>query len=105
MKELRKILGKRIKEIRLSQNLTQEGLAELIGVDWKTISRIEIGHSFPSKTLIAIANALRITLPELFDFEHLKEDIQTQKKYIAENIYNYPDDKVTIIYRMMKAMR
>lgn len=105
MKEIKELIGRWIKELRKEKGLNQEQLAELANMDWRSLSNVENGHTFPSKKLFDLAKALNVTLPELFDFEHLKEDIQTQKKYIAENIYNYPDDKVTIIYRMMKAMR
>lgn len=45
-KDIRKIFGANIKELRISQKLTQEKLAELVGVETSTITRIETGVNF-----------------------------------------------------------
>ena len=47
-----KTLGKKIKERRLSLGLTQEQLAERIGVGCKHLSRIELGQHNPSYTMM-----------------------------------------------------
>jgi DNA-binding XRE family transcriptional regulator len=44
--QMLRLFGQHIREARLRQNLTQECLAELVGVHWKTIGHIERG-SFP----------------------------------------------------------
>ena len=44
----KKLLGKRIKEIRKQKNLTQEQLAELIQIETGSLSAIESGRHFPS---------------------------------------------------------
>jgi DNA-binding XRE family transcriptional regulator len=41
-----RLIGRRFREARLKANLTQECLAELVGVHWKTIGHIERG-SYP----------------------------------------------------------
>lgn len=41
-----KLLGKRIKELRLANNLKQAELAEIIGIEPRSISRIESGYHF-----------------------------------------------------------
>lgn len=99
------LLGKRIKNLRKQQNITQEQLAELINIDKRNLSNIENGHTFPSKSLDDLAVALKVSFSELFDFEHLKVDCDYMKKYITENIAEFSEDKITIIYRLMKAMK
>lgn len=37
------MFGQRVREARLKADMTQECLAELVGVHWKTISHIERG--------------------------------------------------------------
>jgi DNA-binding XRE family transcriptional regulator len=68
-----RIIGANVKTGRLKANLTQECLAELIGVHWQTISYIENGK-FPFSVLIfarlsqaleTSANRLLEGLPEL----------------------------------------
>ena len=41
-----RLIGQRVREARLKANMTQECLAELVGVHWKTIGHIERG-SYP----------------------------------------------------------
>ena len=59
-------LGKRIREKRLSRNLTQEALAEKADVGTTHISHIETGCTKLSlTTFISIANALDVSADEL----------------------------------------
>ena len=69
----KKLLGKRIKELRKEAGLTQEKLAELIDIETTSLSGIESGRHFPSlPTIEKIANKLNVELKILFDFNHLK---------------------------------
>ena len=53
-----KVFGKRIKELRERKKLTQEKLAEKVGLDLQTISRIETGYYFTSfENLEKLANS------------------------------------------------
>lgn len=72
MQTAKELLGMRIREVRKARQLSQEKLAEKVGVDPKQISRIEGGKSAPSlDTLEAIAKHLQVEIRELFDFQHL----------------------------------
>ena len=82
MNTIKKLLGKRIKKLRTAKKLTQEDLADILGTDQKHISNIECGVTFPSQLLKEIAKALNVSLPELFDFEHLKYDVLTVLKLL-----------------------
>lgn len=44
---IKKLLGKRIKELRKNKGITQEALSEKAGIDSKHLSRIECGVNFP----------------------------------------------------------
>lgn len=70
---LKKQLGKRIQLLRKRKKLTQEQFAELVGIDPKSISKIENGVNYPTaETLTSIANALDAEIYELFLFkEHI----------------------------------
>ena len=62
-------LGKRIKKIRVSKNLTQEDLALHAGMDRTNISKLEKGEGNPEFfTLVRIAEALDVRLSEFFGF-------------------------------------
>ena len=60
----------RIKEYRTKLNLTQERLAEMVGVRRETIIFLEQGRYNPSLRLAHnVARALQTTIEELFIFE------------------------------------
>lgn len=48
-----RLIGQHVREARLQSNLTQECLAELVGVHWKTIGHIERGTYPVSLTTFA----------------------------------------------------
>lgn len=97
----KKLLGKRIKELRKSKNLTQEQLAELIGIETSSLSGIESGRHFPSlPTLERISIQLQVELKNLFDYNHLKTSEEI-KKEIIENIDKLSAEKLNFIYGML----
>ncbi|KIX78815.1 hypothetical protein SF23_04405 [Streptomyces sp. MBRL 10] len=62
----RRVIGARIRAARTDAGLTQEALAERVGVDNKTIHRVEYGTSDPTLSLLLrLADALGVPLPEL----------------------------------------
>ena len=61
-----KAIGKRIKIARIKADLTQEHLAERIGISPTHLSNIETGTTRVSlNTIISIANALSVTSDDL----------------------------------------
>ena len=59
-------LGERIRRIRKSRGMTQNHLAELVGIDTSNISHIERAASKVSlATLVGIANALECSVDDL----------------------------------------
>jgi len=63
-----KIITK-IKEYRARNNMTQENLANLVGVRRETIVHLENGRYNPSlKLAFDIAKALNAAVEDLFDF-------------------------------------
>jgi putative transcriptional regulator len=60
-------LGNRLKELRARHDLTQEALAEMVGVSRQSIISIEKGRYSPSVTLaLRIARVLQVPLEEAF---------------------------------------
>ena len=97
----KKLLSKRIKELRKNAGLTQEKLAEIIDIETTSLSGIESERHFPSlPTLECIALNLNIELRTLFDFHHLRA-IESMKKEILENIDKMSEDKISFIYRFL----
>ncbi|MDO5436753.1 MAG: helix-turn-helix transcriptional regulator [bacterium] len=102
MSSLKEKLGARIQEIRKSKKLTQEKLAEKIGLDTPNLSNIERGKRFvTAETLENIIKALEVTEKELFDFNHM----QTREEIINEinqMLAQADDSDITSYYRLMK---
>lgn len=68
-------IGSYIARKRREQNLTQEQLANQLGVSNKTISKWENGKCMPDYSIIqALCEALHVSLPELMDGEDTVED-------------------------------
>ena len=92
--DLKKLFGKNLQKYRKLRKLTQEKLAELVGVDATSISSVETGKFFPTAdNLQKIAGALNIKLETLFDFEDFDSD---QKNYdeIIGLINDFKQDKI-----------
>lgn len=61
-----KAIGKRIKIARIKKNLTQETVADRIGITPQHVSNIETGNTSVSlTTLVAIANTLTVSVDTL----------------------------------------
>lgn len=79
----KKLLGQKIKEYRKMRGLTQDSLSELINIEPKHLSRIEVGNSYPSlDTLDKIAGHLKVDLKDLFDFTGLEKSSKEIRKEI-----------------------
>ena len=101
--ELKKNIGKRIKELRKKRGLSQERLAELVNIEQNTLSYIETGNNFCSaETLEKLITALKIEPEELFDFGHYKDN-QTLLGEINLMLNAFPE-KIPEIYRVVKAL-
>jgi transcriptional regulator with XRE-family HTH domain len=60
-------LGRRVAEIRVRRNRTQEEFAEDLDVSLKYVQRIEAGRANLSvRSLVRVANALHVPLKEFF---------------------------------------
>ena len=80
-------IGKFIANLRKEKNLTQEQLAEKLGVTDKSVSRWENGRCLPDVSLYKdLCNILGITLNEFFAGEKIKEE--KFKEQADNNLFN-----------------
>ena len=78
-------IGKYIAKLRKGKKITQEELAEKLGVSSKSISRWETGRNMPDLSLITpLCKELGTTINELLSGEKLNEKEYQEK--LAENI-------------------
>lgn len=101
MENTKKLLGKRIKELRKATGLTQEKLAEAIGIETTSLSGIESGRHFPSlPTLEKISNKLNVEIKCLFEFKHLIST-EEMKDSIIKNIDKLSENQIAFIYKFL----
>lgn len=93
---LKRNFGQNVKKYRKLKNLTQEQLAERVGVDSTSICSVENGKYFPTAENISkIAAALNINISDLFYFENL---VTPEDNYnsIINLIDMFKDDSVRL---------
>lgn len=67
-KELYKIIGKNIQKQRQNKGLTQETFAELMGVSWSYVSKIESGIlNLSIGKILEISNSLNVDIALLLN--------------------------------------
>ena len=100
--------GENLKRLRLEKNLTQEKLADFLGVSFQSISKWERGDTYPDITMLpSIASFFDVSVDELLGVDKAKEEEEikrlleehdnfTDSKLIKESIYHlkdkYPND-------------
>ena len=89
-------IGKFIATCRKEQNLTQEQLAEKLGITYKAVSKWECGKGLPDASImIELCKILKITVNDLLSGE--KVDKEHYQKKLEQNIIDtidYTDKKV-----------
>jgi transcriptional regulator with XRE-family HTH domain len=104
---IKKELGKKIKELRLSLGYTQEKLAELADISQRALSSIELGDNFiTAETLDKLLKALDITAEELFATNDTKEPAELLTM-INKNLALISNDtkKLEIVYNLTKSLK
>ena len=96
-----RLFGRRLKELRTKNKITQEKLAEIIGVEQQQICRIEKGGCFTTiDNLERLSKALTVPVDELFNFSHQKEtDVLLSE--LHELLKEASAEQIKMIYRIV----
>jgi transcriptional regulator with XRE-family HTH domain len=115
-------LGKKIRELRKNRNISQEVLAQYLGVSFQAVSKWENDTAMPDVTLIpAIASFFGVSTDELFDYNRLetekkveeicvrayevrKADPGKAEKILREGLKQYPGNEI-ILNNLLYTMR
>ncbi len=101
----KELLGARIKELRKMRGLTQEKLSQKLGIDPKSLSRIEVGGSFPSfETLDKLTKVLQVELVDFFEFDNKPKNASALRRVISELIKDAGEEKLRLVVRVLKAL-
>ena len=99
------ILGKNIAALRKAQGMTQEALAQKLGVTFQAVSKWETGQSCPDITMLPeLSDLLGVSIDELFGRAPLVRAeeapaVETQQAPMEQVIYNdlpWEDDRGTL---------
>ena len=111
-------IGRKIKELRHARGITQEQLAERVGVSFQAVSKWENNIALPDIALApSLASYFGVTLDELFGynvneieekaFEVAKEswkyrnsDWEKARNIIDEGLKKYPDNDLLLVNRL-----
>lgn len=81
-------LGNKIRELRRSRDISQETLANHLGVSFQAVSKWETGATLPDVTLVpAIASFFGVSTDELFDFN--RYEIEREVETITLKAYQH----------------
>ena len=108
------LIGKRIKELRKERHMTQEQLAELVGISFQAVSKWENGIALPDITLVPrLAQIFGVTTDELFAYnqneirdeieqcvaearKYIESDHKTGRKILEDALKKYPENDVLL---------
>ena len=83
-------IGAFLKALRKEKNMTQEQLAEQLGVSNRTVSRWETGSNMPDISLLTeIAEFYDVSIPEIIHGERKSEEMREDIKEVAETMSDY----------------
>lgn len=87
-------LGKKIKKLRKRNNISQEVLAQYLGVSYQAVSKWENMATMPDITLLpAIATFFKISIDELFDYTSYSIENQALKICDEALVFRYSDPR------------
>jgi transcriptional regulator with XRE-family HTH domain len=99
-----KLLGNRIKSLRVQKGLSQDKLGELSGLNGKYLGEVERGNSNISITnLSKISDVLEVPFLSLLDIEHERNRAELVKE-LHRMIDGSDDAQLKIIYRLLEAV-
>lgn len=99
------LLGRRIRSLRNAKGWTQEKLGSESGISYKFIGEIERGLQNPSfETLVKIATALRVALPDLFRFEQEALDKKTIENRINQIVKTLADEDIRQLHMVLLSL-
>lgn len=98
-------IGSRIRAVRREKKMTQEQLAEAVGVGVTHISHIETGNSIPSlQVIVDIINTLDCSADELLCVE-IKQAQSLRNSWLSDLVKDCTESEVKVISDMVIALK
>lgn len=104
MDNIKELFGKKVKELRIKNNLSQEELAEQIGIAERNLSKIECGKSFiRAEKLAKLSEILNVKLNNLFDFDYYKDLDKIREQLISD--IKSDNENLRLLYRLYTVLK
>jgi len=85
-------MGAKIRSLRKQKNISQEVLAQFLGVSFQAVSKWENGSAMPDVAMIpAIAAFFEVSTDELFDFNRMQQEEKIQQLCRDAAEYRFTD--------------
>jgi transcriptional regulator with XRE-family HTH domain len=95
-------IGKFLQELRKEKGITQEQLAEQMGVARRTVSRWETGSNMPDlDVLIELSDLYAVDLREILSGERKSERMNQELKDTVLQVADYSNEEKTRLLRRM----
>lgn len=102
MEDLLSLFGKRVRELRKNQGLSQEKLADMAGIDTTFVGSIERGDANPSLKIIGkLSEALNVNIADLFPFVTGKTEAGERDKIrneLVNLLYDCDDEGILKLF-------
>lgn len=95
------VIHNRIRELRKNLNLSQVGLALVLGITQQTVSRMEKGSDIPTDLLIKMSDFFNVTTDYILSISDYKRDLsgQVRMNYEMDRYYN-----IVLRYQQLSAV-
>ena len=95
-------IGKLLQELRREKELTQEQLAEQLGVARRTVSRWETGSNMPDlDVLMELSDFYDVGLREILNGERKSEHMNEELKQTVKQVADYSNEEKARLTRRM----
>ena len=102
--DTKQIIGARISRLRASKGLTQEELAERMGINPKYLSSIERGKENPTlQTLIKASESLEIDFSEMLSILEAEDPVKS-RELLHFMIDQADEEQLRIIYSVIRGV-
>lgn len=102
-------IGEKIKQRRAELKWSQRDLAEKMGYNHSTITRIETGKiDIPQSRILQFADVLNVDVAYLMDWGEEKpvqeDELSENVKKLVDFAKSVPDDKVELVLKLMRTI-
>ena len=103
--DLKILVGRRIQYFRKRTGLTQEQLAEIIGIDTVSLSKIETGRNYPTAENISkIAEILNVDVYEFYMSDEISNESLLKEIYTGLEKISNDNKKLLVVSAAIRSV-